>query len=115
MIIISGWIQIDPDKVDEALERGIPFITPVRDWDGCLDYAWTADKVVPGRICVYERWETEAALASHLAGKNYRDMRDHIGGYGATAAEILKHRVDLSEPVYDDSGTPRADFFTASG
>ncbi len=114
MIIISGWIEIAADDVEEALDTSHPFITPVRDWDGCLDYAWTADKVIPGRIYIYERWETEEALAAHLKGENYLNMRKHMGQYKATGAEILKHRIDLSEPVYDDSGTPRADFFTVS-
>ena len=28
------------------------------------------------------------------------------------SADVSKHRVDKSEPVYDASGKPRADFFT---
>jgi hypothetical protein len=28
--------------------------------------------------------------------------------------EVNKYRVDLIEPVYDESSTPRADFFSAS-
>ena len=112
MIIISGWIEIAPSDVDEALASSQAYITPVREWDGCLDYAWTADKIIPGRIYIYERWETEAALAAHLKGENYLNMRNHMGQYKAVGAEILKHRIDLSEPVYDETGTPRADFFT---
>ena len=112
MIIIAGWIEMDPSKVEEALEGGVPFVTPVREQKGCLDYTWTADRVIPGRIYVYERWETEEALAAHLAGPNYRNMRDHMGQFGMTGADILKYRIDLAEPVYDETGTPRADFFT---
>ena len=26
--------------------------------------------------------------------------------------DILKYRIDHAEPVYDETGTPRADFFT---
>ncbi|SVE53623.1 uncharacterized protein METZ01_LOCUS506477, partial [marine metagenome] len=35
-----------------------------------------------------------------------------IGSFGLRGAEVLKYRVDHQEPVYDDSGKPRADFFT---
>ena len=30
-----------------------------------------------------------------------------------TGGEVRKYRCDLSEPMYDESGTIRADFFTA--
>jgi quinol monooxygenase YgiN len=112
MIIVSGWIQLDPAKVAEALAAAAPFIRPVREWDGCLDYAWNADGIEPGRVYIYERWADEASFAAHLAGENYRNMRAHMGQYGAQAAEVLKYRIDLAEPVYDDTGTARADFFT---
>jgi hypothetical protein len=41
-------------------------------------------------------------------------MREHIGGFGLIGAETLKYRVDAQEPVYDDTMTPRADFFSES-
>lgn len=115
MIIVAGWIEIDPDKVDSALAEADPYIRPVRAWDGCLDYAWGADVVEPGRINIYECWADEASFAAHLAGENYRNMRDHVGKLGTRAGHVRKYRIDLAEPVYDDSGTPRADFFTAPG
>ena len=34
---------------------------------------------------------------------------------GIISADNRKYRVDLSEPVYDDTHTPRADFFTLEG
>ena len=83
MIIVSRWIQLDPAKVAEALTAAEPFIRPVREWDGCLDYAWNADGIEPGRVYVYERWADEASFAAHLAGENYRNMRAHMGQYGA--------------------------------
>jgi hypothetical protein len=32
---------------------------------------------------------------------------------GIVGADNKKYRCDLAEPVYDDTHTPRADFFTA--
>ena len=40
-------------------------------------------------------------------------MRDTLGKYGITGAETLKYQIDLQEPVYDETGVARADFFTA--
>jgi quinol monooxygenase YgiN len=114
MIIISGWIELEPGQVKDALEKAEPYITPVRVQEGCLDYAWTEDRIIPGRIYIYERWETQEALAKHLVGENYLNMRNHMGQYGSKGADILKYRIEVAEPVYDQTGTPRADFFTVS-
>ena len=40
-------------------------------------------------------------------------MREAIGRFGILNADTAKYRVDLEEPVYDETFTPRADFFTA--
>jgi hypothetical protein len=40
-------------------------------------------------------------------------MRDTIAAHGIRGLDVSKHRISLSEPVYDPQGRPRADFFTA--
>ncbi len=115
MIIIAGTLEVDPEERDAALEAGRPHEEAARAQKGCIDYAWTADGLVPGRIHVFERWESEADLAAHLSGPAYRGQRDTIGSYGPRSADISKYRIDLSEPVYDPEGSPRADFFSVEG
>ena len=82
-----------------------------RAWPGCLDYVWSADPLVPGRIYVYERWEDEASLASHLAGPHYVAMRDTIAAHGIRGAEVFKYEPARQGAVYDEKGVARADFF----
>ena len=112
-IIISGTIDMPPENVATALEAGKPLIEGALTEEGCLDYDWCPDPRIPGRIRVFERWTSEAALKSHLECDWYFKMRDNIGSYGITASEVYKYRVDIQEPVYDETGVPRADFFTA--
>jgi quinol monooxygenase YgiN len=35
--------------------------------DGCLEYTFAADPLEPGRVILFERWESQAALDAHLA------------------------------------------------
>lgn len=112
MIIIAGTVEVDPEQRDAALTAGCPHMQATRDQAGCIDYVWSADLLVPGRIYVYERWQSEDALRAHFEGPHYRAMRDTIAAHGLRAADVLKYRADQSEPVYDATGTPRADFFT---
>lgn len=115
MILIAGTVDVDPERRDAALEAGKPHVEATRAWNGCLHYAWGADLLVPGRIYVFEKWESEAALASHFAGPHYRAMRETIARFGLRGAAVSKYRIDLEEPVYDRKGAPRADFFTEAG
>tara|TARA_B100001013_G_scaffold120053_1_gene69571 strand:+ start:989 stop:1453 length:465 start_codon:yes stop_codon:yes gene_type:complete len=111
-IIISGTIDIDSAQMAAAMEAGRPLIEGALTESGCLDYDWCPDPLNPGRIRVFERWVDEASLASHFESRWYLEMRDTIGSFGLRGAAVLKYRVDHHEPVYDDSGAPRADFFT---
>jgi quinol monooxygenase YgiN len=112
MILISGTVDVDPERRDEALVAGRPHMEATRAQKGCVDYVWSADPLVPGRIYVYERWETPEDLALHFEGPHYLNMRNTIASFGLRGADVLKYRVGLSEPVYDPTGVPRADFFT---
>lgn len=112
MILIAGTLDLQPDDREAALEAGRELQTKTRQLPGCLDYVWSADPAVPGRVYVFERWADEAALRAHFEGPLYWDMRKVLGQFKKLAVDVAKYRVDLQEPVYDPEGNPRADFFT---
>jgi quinol monooxygenase YgiN len=114
MIIIAGTIDLqDPRKRVEVLAIASKLQQKTRDEEpGCLAYVFSADPCVEGRLVVYELWQDEASLAAHFKHPNYLNMRDALGRIGLKGADNRKYRIDLSEPVYDASFTPRADFFT---
>jgi len=64
---------------------------------------------------VFEAWADEAALSAHFAGSWYKGMLATLGAHGLRGADVAKYRSDLREPVYDPTGRPRADFFSAEG
>jgi quinol monooxygenase YgiN len=113
IVIIAGTVDVDPERRDEALVAGKPHMQATRAQSGCLDYVWSADLLVPGRIYVYERWADQKSLAAHLAGPHYLAMRDTIAAHGLTGADVSKYRPDLIGAVYDPTGVARADFFDA--
>ncbi len=115
MIIIAGHIDFaDQAGRDLAVEKSAPLQQATRDDEpGCAAYCFAADPCVANRVQVYELWDDEASLAAHFEHANYFGMREMLGGMGMTGADNNKFRCDLAEPVYDDTHTPRADFFTA--
>ncbi len=114
LIIIAGTIDLaDPSRREEAMRTASGLQKKTRDEEpGCLAYVFSADPCVAGRICVHELWQDEASLAAHFRHPNYLNMRDALGKIGLRGADNKKYRVDFSEPVYDSTFTPRADFFT---
>ena len=112
-IIIAGTIDVDPKQRDAAIEKGKALLEPTRAQKGCHAYYFLPDTLVAGRICVYERWENEESLKAHFDGPHYPAMRDLLAEFDLRGADVQKFRVDLAEPVYDPTGVPRADFFTA--
>jgi quinol monooxygenase YgiN len=114
MIIIAGTIDFDStENRDRAVEIGRPLQQATRDDEpGCEAYCFAPDPCVDTRIQVYELWVDEASLAAHFEHENYLNMRTALGQCGITGADNHKYRCDLKEPVYDDTRTPRADFFT---
>ena len=112
LIIISGTVDLPPERLAGALDAARPLIEGALSQPGCLDYDWCPEPRHPGRIRVFERWRDEDSLAAHFRGEWYRRMREALGGFGILAADTAKYRVDATEPVYDQQGVPRADFFT---
>ena len=111
-ILINGYVDFEPGNDLKALADATDLMAETRTQKGCIAYVWSSDPTTPGRVYVYEKWAEEADLAAHLAGKYYTGMLALLGQYELQATDILKYRIDHEEPVYDDEGRPRADFFT---
>ncbi|MEU7753489.1 antibiotic biosynthesis monooxygenase [Micromonospora sp. NPDC049171] len=64
MLIIAGSLQVEPATREAYLSGCEEVITQARAAAGCLDFLLAADPLEPGRIHVYERWESAEQLAA---------------------------------------------------
>ncbi|MDN5931617.1 MAG: antibiotic biosynthesis monooxygenase [Pseudonocardia sp.] len=60
MVIVAGRLVVDPEQRESYLADCVSVVEDARRAPGCLDFAITADLVDPGRIDVFERWESQA-------------------------------------------------------
>lgn len=111
--IVTGTVDFRAEDAQKALGEAAQLMRDTRSQAGCLAYVWAADPTTPGRVYVYEKWASTEDFAAHLAGPYYRAMLGLLQSHNILGVDVQKHRVTLSEPVYDPSGVPRADFFTA--
>jgi quinol monooxygenase YgiN len=68
MLIVAGHFDVDPADREAFIADRVEIVRASRAEKGCLDYAFSADPVEPGRVLLYERWEDKASLATHLEG-----------------------------------------------
>lgn len=62
MVIVAGQLFVDPGRRDHYLAGCVDVVTQARSAPGCLDFSITADLLDPGRINVFERWASRAAV-----------------------------------------------------
>ncbi len=62
MVIVAGHIVVDPHQRDSYLSDCVSVVEQARSAPGCLDFSIAADLVEPGRIVIFERWESQEAV-----------------------------------------------------
>jgi quinol monooxygenase YgiN len=62
MVIVAGHVMVDPEQREAYLAASVKIVEKAREADGCLDFAMTADPIDPGRLNLFERWESQAAV-----------------------------------------------------
>ncbi|MEO2168084.1 MAG: putative quinol monooxygenase, partial [bacterium] len=101
MIIITGFIDFPPEDRHDVLEACSELQLATREQRGCLDYVWSADPAVPGRVYVFERWEDEAAETGKVTlcipegAYNFRPQVMAVNPNGSSNLSQMK-RFDLN-------------------
>jgi quinol monooxygenase YgiN len=92
MIIVGGTFDVEPDQRDEFLASRHDGMRRSRAEPGCLEYTLSPDPLDPGRVMLFERWESQEHLDAHLAALR-----------GAAAAPGIAPK-SMSIKLYDVSG-----------
>ncbi|MFB9723712.1 putative quinol monooxygenase [Planobispora longispora] len=89
---MSGKLYVDPEIRKGYLDGCVAVIRRARAADGCLDFALTADPIEPGRINVYERWESDVHLQRFRCTGTGPDRLAEI-----RVAQVEKYRISSVE------------------
>lgn len=95
MLVVAGSFEVDPDRRDEFVQSRVEAMTTSRREPGCLEYVFAPDPVVPGRVVLYERWESKEALGAHLAAMqaNRAAAGPAPEGVPVLASEIAQYEI----------------------
>jgi quinol monooxygenase YgiN len=92
MLIVAGTGYVDPEHRDALLADLAPALRTARTTPGCLDYVVAADPIEPDRVNIYERWESQVHLDTHLAAvAQTAPPMTHVRGVEVVRYEISSH------------------------
>ena len=102
MIIVAGTFHVDPDRRDEFIRGREAAMVTSRGEQGCIEYVFAADPIVPGKIVLYERWESKEALRAHLEAM--RVAREAAGpptdpGVKVLSSELAQYEISATGPI----------------
>jgi quinol monooxygenase YgiN len=97
VIIVAGHFLVDPSQREQFLHSRADMMRRSRSEEGCITYAFSPDPLDPGRILLFERWESKAALARHLAGQRQGTRPDD--GVEVRESEILQYEISTVGPL----------------
>ena len=104
-VLVTGTFDLAPEDRDAFLRGREDGMRRSRAEDGCVAYVFAADPLEPGRVILFEQWESEEALAAHAAA--LQEARAHPPAPAADApppvkvlaSSILKHIVATTSPL----------------
>jgi hypothetical protein len=91
MVIVAGHFEVDPERREEFIADRVELMRASRAEAGCITYAFMADPIEPGRVQLFERWESKDALAAHLGA--LRSGPRPSGDVKILGAEIQQYEI----------------------
>jgi quinol monooxygenase YgiN len=99
VLIIAGTFEIDPAVRDAFIAENVEGMKASRAEAGCLDYVMSADPVDPGRVYLFERWESREHLAPHLERVRTPPPADAPPRIQARSADVAQYEIGGVGPI----------------
>jgi quinol monooxygenase YgiN len=94
MVIVAGRLSVEPATRASYLAGCAAVVEQARQAPGCLDFSISADLVDPGRINVYERWESQQAVEAFRGAGPSDDQNAAM-----LAASVAEYDVAATRPL----------------
>ena len=99
MLIIAGTFEVDPDRRDEFIAGREAGMRESRAEAGCIDYVMSADPIEPGRVYLFERWESKEHLAPHLARVSAPPPPGDTPAVPILSFDVQQYEISAAGPV----------------
>ncbi|HUZ20011.1 MAG TPA: putative quinol monooxygenase [Acidimicrobiales bacterium] len=96
MIIVAGTFDVAPQDRAAFLAGVQAPIARSRAEPGCVEYSFSADSTEPGRVRLFEIWESDETLGAHLAALRAAGNPGH--GVAILGQSLTRYEVARSFP-----------------
>ena len=93
MLLIIGTVKLPPENLALALPAMQAMVNASRAEDGCLEYGYAQDVLVPGLIHVKELWRDQATLDAHFASAYFAKWRASWSALGIGDRDLRVYEV----------------------
>src|SRR4051794_18340521 len=97
MVIVAGHITVEPGQRETYLAECVGVVEQAREAAGCLDFAISADLIDPGRINIFERWASQAAVEA-FRGSGPSDEQ----GAAIRSASVAEYDIAVERPLFGE-------------
>ena len=99
MVIVAGHITVEPHRRASYLAGCVSIVEQARGTAGCLDFVITADLIEPGRVHIFERWESQAAVETFR-----RSGPSNEQGAAMLSASVTEYDIADARPLFGNGG-----------
>lgn len=94
MIVISGFIEINPKDIDAARAAALAMMTESGKEEGCIRYRFYQDVEHAHLFHVYEEWESGAHLKAHGESAHMAVFRGEMAKLDIVSRDVKMIKVD---------------------
>jgi quinol monooxygenase YgiN len=89
-ILVTGTIDFDPAKREEAIAAVKTAMEATLTEDGCEGYTFSGDLTNEGRFIINEQWASQDAMDTHMQSPNLAALMAAWGECGVTGVSLTK-------------------------
>jgi quinol monooxygenase YgiN len=97
MVIVAGHITVDPEQRESYIAGCTSIVEKARLANGCLDFAIAADLLDPGRINLFERWDSQAAVKDFRSSGPRNKQRAAM-----LSASVAEYDLADARPLFEE-------------
>jgi quinol monooxygenase YgiN len=98
VVIVGGTYQVEPGLREQYVAERSELMRRSRSERGCLEYVFSADPLDPGRVVLFEVWESQGDLDAHLAATR-AGAAPSPTLISATTSALTKYEVSGHSPL----------------
>jgi len=94
VLIAVAVFEVEPKERDAFLAARHQSMRLSRAEPGCLEFLYSADPLEPGRVVLFERWESQEHLDAHVAGLATRPKQPGAAPMPAPTSVVIYEAVE---------------------